>query len=212
MKKKPKKIKKLNKPIISDEEFIEVFNKVTKKLIYKFKFGYHEAEDMKQQAAIFALEALEKYDHKRPLENFLWTHIRNRLFNFKRDKYQRPDKPCLTCPLYDPKLKCSTSGCAEYSNKLDCDLYQSWINRNERKKNLNQLTSISNNYDLSSSFDLINDISNKEIVDLLDANLSYKYREIFLKLRHGEKVLSSDIKKFAVEAEKILRQNKEGKE
>lgn len=212
MKKKPKKIKKLNKPIISDEEFIEVFNKVTKKLIYKFKFGYHEAEDMKQQAAIFALEALEKYDHKRPLENFLWTHIRNRLFNFKRDKYQRPDKPCLTCPLYDPKLKCSTSGCAEYSNKLDCDLYQSWINRNERKKNLNQLTSIANNYDLSSSFDLINDASNKEIVDLLDANLSYKYREIFLKLRHGEKVASADIKKFAVEAEKILKQNKEQKE
>lgn len=213
MKKKPKKkTKKQNNPIISDEEFVEVVNKVTKKLIYKFKFGYHEAEDMKQQAAIFALEALEKYDHKRPLENFLWTHIRNRLFNFKRDKYQRPDKPCLTCPLYDPKLKCSTSGCSKYSNKLDCDLYQSWTTRNERKKNLNQLTSIANNYDLSSSFDLINDASNKEIVDILDNNLSYKYREIFLKLRHGEKVSAADIKKFAAEADKILKQNKERKE
>ena len=40
---------------------------------------------MKQQAAIFALEGLEKYDNKRPLENFLWTHVRNRLFNYKRE-------------------------------------------------------------------------------------------------------------------------------
>jgi DNA-directed RNA polymerase specialized sigma24 family protein len=211
-KKAKKKIKNQNNSIISDEEFVSVLNKVTKKLIYKFKFGYHEVEDMKQQAAIFALEALEKYDHKRPLENFLWTHIRNRLFNFKRDKYQRPDKPCLTCPLYDPKLKCSSSGCSKYSNKLDCDLYNTWMSRNERKKNLNQLTSISQNYDLSSSLDLINDASNKEIVDLLDEHLSYKYREIFLKIRHGEKVSSAEIKKFSVEAEKILKLNRERKE
>lgn len=209
MKKKPTKN---NKPIISDEEFIAVLDKITKKLIYKFKFGYHEAEDMKQQAAIFALEALEKYDHKRPLENFLWTHVRNRLFNFKRDHYQRPDKPCLTCPLYDPKLKCSTSGCSKFNNKLDCDLYQSWMSRNERKKNLNKLTSMSDNYDLSSGNDITLDISNKEIFDLLDSKLSYKYREVFLKLKHGEKVLSVELNKFKKEVDRILKESNIKKE
>lgn len=207
-----KKQNKNNQSIISDEEFIAVLDKITKKLIYKFKFGYHEAEDMKQQAAIFALEALDKYDHKRPLENFLWTHVRNRLFNFKRDHYQRPDKPCLTCPLYDAKLKCSTSGCSKFENKLDCDLYKSWMSRNERKKNLNKLTSISDNYDLSSNDDLSLDISNKEIFDLLDAHLSYQYREVFLKLKHGEKVLSVELNKFKKEVDRILKENNIKKE
>ena len=96
---KPKKI--LNK--VNESEFLEVWEKISKKLGYKFKFGYHSHEDMKQQAAIFALEGLKNYDNKRPLENFLWTHVRNRLFNYKRDNYQRPNKPCLTCPFFRPK-------------------------------------------------------------------------------------------------------------
>lgn len=204
--KKKKKTKPKTKHI-SDEEFMLVLDKITKKLIYKFKFGYHEAEDMKQQAAIFALEAMEKYDHKRPLENFLWTHVRNRLFNFKRDNYQRPDKPCLTCPLYDPSFKCSTSGCSKFENKLECELYNSWLARNERKKNLNKLSSISENYDVSSAYDLSNDISNKEIFDLLENNLSYQYREVFLKLKHGEKVLSVDLQKFKKEVDRILKEH-----
>ena len=78
---------KTTKKKVTDEAFLEALNIVTKRLVYKFKFGYHEIEDMKQQAAVFAIEALEKYDHKRPLENFLWVHVRNRLFNFKRDNF-----------------------------------------------------------------------------------------------------------------------------
>ena len=75
---------------------------------------------MKQQAAIFALEGLEKYDNKRPLENFLWTHVRNRLFNYKRDNYQRPDKPCLSCVFYDAHCATSTNQCNEYDDKTNC--------------------------------------------------------------------------------------------
>jgi DNA-directed RNA polymerase specialized sigma24 family protein len=207
-----KKTNKNNKSIISDEEFIAVLDKITKKLIYKFKFGYHEAEDMKQQAAIFALEALEKYDNKRPLENFLWTHVRNRLFNFKRDNYQRPDKPCLTCPLYDPKLKCSISGCSKFENKIDCDLYKNWMARNERKKNLNKPTSLLDNHDVLSCNNISLDISNKEIFDIIEEKLPYQYREVFLKLKHGEKVLSVELNKFKKEVDKILNENNIKKE
>ena len=82
---KPKKLH--NK--VSESEFVQVWEKISKKLGYKFKFGYHSHEDMKQQAAIFALEGLKNYDYKRPLENFLWTHVRNRLFNFKRNNFSK---------------------------------------------------------------------------------------------------------------------------
>jgi DNA-directed RNA polymerase specialized sigma subunit len=116
-KKKPQKSPKTPKSNsslphgVSEEEFLTVLDNISKRLGHKFKFGYHNFDDMKQQAAIFALEGLEKYDKKRPLENFLWTHVRNRLFNYKRDNYQRPDKPCLSCPLYDPHCKKSNNQC-----------------------------------------------------------------------------------------------------
>jgi DNA-directed RNA polymerase specialized sigma24 family protein len=203
-----KKKKKTNdfydKYNITEEEFVEVVKKITQKLSYKFKFGYHEVEDMRQQATIFALEALDRYDKSRPLENFLWTHVRNRLFNYKRDNYQRPDKPCLSCPLYDPKLKCSTSGCTDFSNKSDCDSYRQWEERNTRKKNLVQMSGQINEETLTDSKDLFDNISNQEIMELLDTKLTYQYREIYLKIKNGEKVLSSDVNKLKTEILKII--------
>ena len=38
------------------------------------------------------MEALERYDERKPLENFLFVHIANRLKNFKRDNYFRQDE------------------------------------------------------------------------------------------------------------------------
>lgn len=123
---------------MTESEVLETIENVAIRLAGRFKFGYHSIEDMRQQARMYAWEALEKYDNVRPLENFLWTHVRNRLFNFKRDKFQRPDKPCLNCPLnaYDPECKQSDSGCTEYYNLMDCEHYAGWIKRNDAKKNI----------------------------------------------------------------------------
>jgi len=52
---------------VSTEEFLLVLENITKRLANKFRFAYHTIEDMKQQAAIFALEGLKNYDNKRPL-------------------------------------------------------------------------------------------------------------------------------------------------
>ena len=76
---------------IPEEEVLEIIEIVATRLCHKFKFGYHTAEDIKQQARMFAWEGLDKYDEIRPLENFLWTHVRNRLYNFKRNNYSRPN-------------------------------------------------------------------------------------------------------------------------
>lgn len=204
MSKKQKKL--LNK--VSEAEFLEVWNKISQKLGYKFKFGYHSHEDMKQQAAIFALEGLKNYDNTRPLENFLWTHVRNRLFNYKRDNYQRPDKPCLTCPFYkkdDPSCK---SQCSEFSNKNDCSLFSTWNKRNESKKNIMKpvgIDNISENSNEMINDSLFNFISNKELLDIIDANISVKNRPILLKLRGGSKVPKTELKKLVNEIKKILK-------
>ena len=190
---------------VYEAEFLEAWEKISQKLGYKFKFGYHSHEDMKQQAAIFALEGLKNYDKKRPLENFLWTHIRNRLFNYKRDNYQRPDKPCLTCPFFAPK-SCA-SECSEFSNKEDCSLYSSWIKRNDTKKNIMKPISIDNIAETSKEINyskLFEDISDKEILDIIDNNISTKNRHIYLKLKGGSKVPKIEIKKLFTEIKQIL--------
>jgi len=187
MSKKKKTKEKRDK--ISDEEFLKTLDIITKKLVYKFKFGYHDIEDMKQQAAIFALEGLKKYDYSRPLENFLWTHVRNRLFNYKRDNYQRPDKPCITCPLYRPNHP--TSDCSEFKDKLNCNAYKSWFHRNNSKKSIMQPVYIENN-DPENNTDFVDNISNKEVVDKIQEILPIKYRETFLKLKYGNKVSKNE--------------------
>jgi len=173
---------------VSDQEFLEVLDKITRKLIHKFKFGYHSLEDMKQQASVFALEALDRYDGKRPLENFLWTHVRNRLFNFKRNNYQRPDTPCIGCKFHDKNLKKTSHGCLEYSNKLDCLLYNSWYSRNERKKNIMQPSCIENEQEIFQSSITENNAENNEIIAFLDKNIDSEHREYYLKLKHGVKI------------------------
>lgn len=193
-KKKPtKKISNQNNLYGVDEnEFLKAVDKISKKLIYKFKFGYHEAEDMRQQATIFALQGLKNYDHKRPLENFLWTHVRNRLFNYKRDNYQRPDKPCLTCPFFKKNLSPDGHDCEKYENKNDCSLYSNWTAKNEAKKNIMKPLYIENNDSDLSSCNFFEHMKNKEILDKIDQNLPVKYRQIYLNILHGSKVSKKD--------------------
>ncbi|NBU33408.1 sigma-70 family RNA polymerase sigma factor [bacterium] len=211
MKKKPsRKIKKKKTKIVknkvSEAELLEIIDIISKKLAYKFKFGYHEYDDMKQQITIFALEGFKNYDGIRPLENFLWTHVRNRLFNYKRDNYQRPDKPCLTCPLYDPHCKISNSQCSKFTDKNECSLYEKWSKRNNIKKNLMYLTSVedSGTFEKNNKISFSENMANKEILDILDRDLNGEEREIYLKVKGGVRVNRGDMLKLTTKMRKIL--------
>jgi DNA-directed RNA polymerase specialized sigma24 family protein len=195
---KKKTNKKTNLPNnVTEEEFLTVLDNISKRLANKFKFAYHSFEDMKQQAAIFALEGLEKYDNNRPLENFLWTHVRNRLFNYKRNNYQRPDKPCFTCPLFDKDFKCSNNQCSKFTNKQDCEPYAAWSHRNETKKNIIQPAYIEDdNQHTSKYMDISSLIQNQEIIQFLDTNITNEYREYYLKLKHGIKISKQHLNKL----------------
>lgn len=206
-KKKTNTAKTLNKIKVSEDELLRVIDVISKKLGYKFKFGYHEYDDMKQQITVFAIEGLKNYDGVRPLENFLWTHVRNRLFNYKRDNYQRPNKPCLTCPLYDPHNKISSSQCSKYKDKNDCSLYSNWANRNNTKKNLMYLTGVEDFSLLSqthSKTSLNENIANKEILDILDKNLVGEDRELYLRFKGGSKINKGDMNRLVAKIKEIL--------
>lgn len=200
-KKKPKSSPKT----VDENEFLAIVDIISKKLAYKFKFGYHDFEDMKQQISIFALEGLKNYDHKRPLENFLWTHVRNRLFNYKRDNYQRPDKPCLSCPLYDPKLKLSSSSCTKFANKNECEPYVNWSNRNSTKKNLMHLTTIDEIKNYGNIFAKDEELSdNVELIKLVEQNLVGDERVIYLKIKNGSKVSKAELNKLTEKLKELV--------
>jgi hypothetical protein len=204
-----KKTKTKKTPQVDEDEFLKIIDIIAKKLAYKFKFGYHDFDDMKQQISIFALEGLKNYDHKRPLENFLWTHVRNRLFNYKRDNYQRPDKPCLSCPLYDPHCKKSINQCEQYPNKEDCSLYKSWTDRNSTKKNLMHLNTIDEIKDYGNTFIsdenlLVNSIEANELWKLIESHLTGEYRTLYLKIKSGNKVSKGDMDKLASKLREII--------
>lgn len=193
--------KKTKNPQIDENELLKVIDIITKKLAYKFKFGYHNIEDMKQQISVFAIEGLKNYDHKRPLENFLWTHVRNRLFNYKRDNYQRPDKPCYSCPLFDK----ASALCTKYSNKNDCDLYAKWLDRNQNKKNLMHLTTVDEIKDYANIFiDSSQQLEHTETLQIIENNLNGEYRNIYLKIKNGTKVSKSDKDKLLIKIREIL--------
>lgn len=188
--KKKKKVKTHKQNNVTEEELLETIETISKKLAYKFKFGYHEIEDMRQQISVFAIEGLQNYDHKRPLENFLWTHVRNRLFNFKRDNYQRPDKPCNSCPLFRPNNPLFPSSCEKFTDTTECQDFLTWHNRNNSKKNLMYLNTVEDikEYIVNYSNDHVESVSNKEILEIIEEELHGEARKVYLKLKTGIKI------------------------
>ena len=174
---------------MTEEEVLAVMEKVAKRLAYKFRFGYHDIDDMKQQAYLEAIKGLVKYDEKRPLENFLWTHVRNRLFNLKRNKFERPDKPCLQCPLN--AYRAEDDKCLAYDCKPDCPIYSRWQARNNTKKNLMRPIEFSEVRDeseknMSDVYNVENQVMVKEIMEIIDRELiNMELRKLWLKMREG---------------------------
>ena len=206
MKKQDKTQTKKKYNDVTEEELLETIEIISKKLAYKFKFGYHEIDDMKQQISVFAIEGLANYDHARPLENFLWTHVRNRLFNYKRDNYQRPDKPCSTCPLFDKKCADTNNNCMAFANKLDCSEYSNWYSRNNSKKNLMYFNTLEDIKEfLPQLQNKTNSFEDKEIISIIEEQLTDENRKVYLKLKHGNKVYKHEIDKLLKKIREILK-------
>ena len=211
---------------MTEDEVLQVINNVANRLASRFKFGYHELEDMRQEARLLALQGLDKYDNERPLENFLWTHVRNRLFNLKRNKYERPNKPCDDCPIkaYRKNSVKFPSECTEFEDKFNCSLYSGWFTRNTAKKNILQPVWLGNLKEQDSEehtkicVDYDGELENKEIQLLLDKYLPIEMRSDYLKILYKYSVPKNRKTKVVECIDNILKEHgyhseeKKGKE
>jgi len=197
-------------PGMTEEEVATVIQNVTQRLVYRFKFGYHTLEDIKQQAALFAWECLERYDNKRPLENFLWTHVRNRLFSYKRDNYERPNPPCVRCPK-----KCynkETKVCGIYGQSRDkCSFFVKWGQRNISRRNIMHPINMTcvddeNESRMSTEEDVHDSVVAKELLDIIDEQLPTSLRSLYIKMRNGISVPKQQRQKVQTAVLEIIQE------
>jgi hypothetical protein len=72
---------------MTESEVVSKINLVVDRIAPKYAFYGYSVEDMKQEAFIICMEALNRYDPSRPLENFLSVNLSNRMKTFVRDNY-----------------------------------------------------------------------------------------------------------------------------
>lgn len=164
------------------------------RLTAKFRFGYHDLEDMRQEAYILALEVLAagKYDSTRPLTTFLYVHIHNRLYNFKRRHYARLTPPCARCPLnaYLPEPSgdaphIPTGGCCTAFPELSCcSLYSAWETRNNAKRSL---MAVSEGADVISNNETA-PLETAEYLDYIESHMPPHFYKTWLLARSGRRV------------------------
>lgn len=179
----------------TQEQVLEIIDRVVNKLGPSFAFAHFDADDIKQEGRIIAIEVLEKdsYDPSRPLENFLYSHIRNRLINLKRDKFVRHEPPCTTCPFYDPHNLKSSNQCSEFSDKLDCEKYSLFIKNNLARKNINQPMDIDSvdsdgEKSMATNDKTSVDCQNNELLEKINTRLPIELRGDFLRLLAGTNI------------------------
>ena len=197
---------------MTEEEVIQAIQTVCNALI-KFKFGPYDDDDIRQQGAVFGIEVLNagRYDPRpgpdgkptRPLANFIFTHVRNRIINFKRDKYRRTDPPCKSCHEAIP-------GRTEHDDGQYCLKYEAWLKRNMAKANLlcpADLAELEPSHEATTVED---DVATKELLALIDAKLPLSMRADYLRLRDGETVPKA--RKFEIEqvVREILQESLDG--
>jgi hypothetical protein len=72
---------------MTEQQLMDEINFVVNKIAPKYTFYGYEINDIKQESFMICMEAMQRYDPTRPLENFLSVHLSNRLKNFVRDNY-----------------------------------------------------------------------------------------------------------------------------
>jgi DNA-directed RNA polymerase specialized sigma24 family protein len=184
----------------TEAEVVEIIEKVSKRLAPKFRFGYHSVEDIQQQAALYAWEGLAKYDEERPLENFLWVHVHNQLYNHKRKHCGRPDEPCLKCPL-----NAYVNGkCTAYDSRMDCKYYASWVSRNEIKRSLLSTSESVESYAEDSAED---NYVKQELFKLVDTRMPVQHRELWIKYSNNLKLPKHKRDEIETIIKDILQEN-----
>lgn len=196
----------------TEEQVLEVIEKIVNALAPSFAFGYFDIEDMKQEARYEAIKVMGegKFDETRRLENFLYTHIRNRLTNLRRNKLKRNDPPCIDC--HEGRY---CSGTKNY-----CRAYSEWLKRNSTKANLVRPLDIDNISDehekhTRKESHIEEDLEIIELKAIIDEKLPVEYRATYLKMQAGvsvPKAKREQIEKIVKEILKGVLPNVDGED
>lgn len=140
---------------------LEIVQKVSNKVAKKYVFGYYDLDDIKQEAMLIGIDAVENiWDGVRPLENFLSVHIPNRLKNFKRKNYCRLDIPATNSKR---------------------------VASNESKKNLMEPMELFD-FDLISEKNALDAMSNKELFESMTQNMGRFIRADYIRLINNVRI------------------------
>jgi len=80
-------------PNHTEEQVLALLDNIANRFKMKYRFDIHDEDDIYQEAYVLAWQALDKYNGNHPLENFLTTHVSNRLKNFKRNNLYYKQEP-----------------------------------------------------------------------------------------------------------------------
>jgi len=195
------------------KEVLDIIDEVVNNLAPSFKFGYYDIDDIKQEGRILAFEALEKYDKSRPLKNFLYVHLRNRLGNLIRDKLFRREPPCQKCEFYDKKMKTTKNQCLAFEDKMDCDKWKLYTIRNQSKENIVKPIDIDavsdSERNIYSQPDMDWEIEKRDALDKLDLEIPLDLRADYLKMRAGITISKNKREKLMIIMKSILNGDKE---
>ena len=176
----------------TEERVLKIIDGILDYLAPNFTFGYYDVDDIKQEGRIFALEVLSKCTPGVEINNFLFTHIKNRLINLKRNKLTRPN-PCNRCK--ECKYDCINN----------CPRYNKWIKRSLVKKNLTEahaeLTEQHTDYRKE-----VEQLHDTELLKIVDNHLPPSFRHDFLRLIEGCTIPQFRRSKLVEEINSIVKQ------
>lgn len=117
---------------MTEDQVVEIITRVCERMAPKYIFYGYQKEDMMQESFIICIEALDRYDQKRPLENFLAVNLSNRLKNFVRDNHFVSYSDEERMKIYQPAQ-------LENENTIECWLESKskWLNDIDIKEMLN---------------------------------------------------------------------------
>ena len=173
---------------MTETEVLAIMTTVVNRIAHKYRFGYYDIEDIKQEAFIIAMEAMDRYDEGRPLENFLAVHISNRLKNFKRDNFFRPD-------YVPPSGKITNDNNTKrfLMEPLDIDNIRDEHERNMRGEE-----------------NIVDELAQKELMNIVDTYLDMGLRSDYLRILHGVYVPKPRREQIYEAIMQILREHKGG--
>lgn len=172
---------------MSEGEVLAAIENVVRRLAPSFTWGHHDIEDIKQYGRLEALALLSKgkYDPSRPLEGYLFTHLKRRYLNLRRGLMRPPEQGgCRAC--YKAWLA-GSEGCGQGTE--GCRRFAQWRTTQERRFRFVHTLSLDgadlNDDALTQQDDVAQNVATRELLTLIDERLPVHLRADYLRMRAG---------------------------